>query len=84
MALGMREMMDRVNEAYRRGYQDGVADRANNPVVVAPVHTPAPEPMNDVLEKALARLNLEASNLLSYDGSPQMDVDEAMRRTGLG
>jgi hypothetical protein len=59
------DIIVKVNEAYRKGYLDGMNDRK-------PVETPAfsmPDSLPDMNEMAL-----KLQNLMGFDGSPQPPI----------
>ena len=65
------EIISKVNEAYRKGYLDGISDRQ-------PVEKPmiSQTESEDVVDKMTLALN----NILSYNGEIQKDF--AMSQTG--
>lgn len=66
-----------MNEAYRRGYQDGISDRPSTP---APVSIPDPHQAEAVADA----FSLAVANMMGYDGTRQKPIEEQqmeLRRT---
>ncbi len=71
------KMAQMMNEAYRRGYLDGVSDRPSAPQPVIMQDAPSSEAVADAFSLAVA-------NMMGYDGTRQKPVEEQMeelRRT---
>jgi len=68
-----QEIITMTNEAYRKGYLDGVNDRKDVSVSYTPMNT---EPVDDVIRDAMAQ---SLQNILQYDGKLQPDFE--MSRT---
>lgn len=78
--MTLKEINELTMEAYRRGYNDAMADRQAHVEYKQPAVLPSSDAPTQTPE-SIEMFNLAMANFLGYDGSQQESVEQTLKRT---